>query len=153
MTLSRWFVLKNKCTFFNFCRILMFTFESLFRFRLQRFEKTNEMLVNCNALSQVHLQKANQEFKKHISLLNDMKKDLDNIFKRVRALKSKVAGQYPQAFKGTLFHIRSLDFERGDIYFSIFTHFFLRCIIPGTTSCWRGGEFSIQSCARYLLTI
>jgi Uncharacterized conserved protein len=90
------------------------------------------MLVNCNALSQVHLQKANQEFKKHITLLNDMKKDLDNIFKRVRALKSKVAGQYPQAFKGTPFHIRSLDCE--NLFFN-FTHLFFRCIIPGTTSC------------------
>jgi len=68
---------------------------------LQRFEKTNEMLVNCNALSQVHLQKANQEFKKHIVLLNDVKKDLDNIFKRVRVLKSKIAAQYPQSFKGS----------------------------------------------------
>nr|CAG4650440.1 EOG090X0CBU [Sida crystallina] len=66
---------------------------------LQRFEKTNEMLVNCNALSHAHLLKANQEFKKHITLLNEVKKDLDNIFKRVRALKSKVANQYPQAFK------------------------------------------------------
>ena len=58
------------------------------------------MLVNCNALSQVHLQKAMQEFKKHIQLLNEIKKDLDNIFKRVKALKAKTAQQYPQQFQG-----------------------------------------------------
>ena len=68
--------------------------------RLQRFEKTNEMLVNCNALSQIHLQKANAEFKKHIQLLSEVKKDLDNIFKRVKVLKTKTASQYPQSYQG-----------------------------------------------------
>ena len=58
------------------------------------------MLVNCNTLSQIHLQKANQEFKRHIQLLNEVKKDLDNIFKRVKALKAKAASQYPEAYKG-----------------------------------------------------
>ena len=72
---------------------------------MQRFEKTNEMLINCNALSQIHLQKANQEFKKHIQMLNEVKKDLDNIFKRVKALKAKVSVQYPQAYKGKIFFL------------------------------------------------
>jgi len=73
---------------------------------LQRFEKTNEMLVNCNALSQIHLQKANQEFKRHIQLLNEVKKDLDNIFKRVKALKAKAASQYPEAYKEAVSQIQ-----------------------------------------------
>lgn len=60
------------------------------------------MLVNCNALSQIHLQKANQEFKRHIQLLNEVKKDLDNIFKRVKALKAKAESQYPESYKGLL---------------------------------------------------
>nr|CAG4638701.1 EOG090X0CBU [Cyclestheria hislopi] len=81
---------------------------------LQRFEKTNEMLVNCNALSQAHLQKATQEFKKHIQLLNDMKKDLDNIFKRIRVLKSKVAGQYPQAYKEATVQIQPFVEDEED---------------------------------------
>ena len=58
------------------------------------------MLANCNSLSQTHLIKAGSEFKKHIALLNDVKRDLDGIFKRVRALKSKLANQYPQSYKG-----------------------------------------------------
>jgi Uncharacterized conserved protein len=68
--------------------------------RLQRFEKTNEMLINCNALSAGRLQTANAEFKKHSQLLMEMKKDLDGIFKRTRALKTKLSSQYPQAFAG-----------------------------------------------------
>lgn len=58
------------------------------------------MLVNCNALSQIHLQKATLEFKKHIQLLHELKRDLDNIFKRVKVLKNKTASQYPQQYQG-----------------------------------------------------
>jgi Uncharacterized conserved protein. len=67
---------------------------------LQRFEKTNEMLTNCNALSVNRLKSAGTEFKKHTQLLLEMKKDLDNIFKRIRVMKTKLAAQYPQAFSG-----------------------------------------------------
>lgn len=59
-------------------------------FRLQRFEKTNEMLTNCNALSASRLKQAGVEFKKHTQLLLDMKKDLDIIFKKIRNLKTKL---------------------------------------------------------------
>ena len=69
-------------------------------YRLQRFEKTNEMLVNCNTLSQVHLQKANVEFKKHAQLLNEIKRDLENIFKRIKTMKAKAATQYPHQYEG-----------------------------------------------------
>ncbi|KAG8227861.1 hypothetical protein J437_LFUL008654 [Ladona fulva] len=65
---------------------------------LQRFEKTNEMLINCNALSVNRLKTAGVEFKKHTALLLEMKKDLDHIFKRIRNLKTKLNSQYPQAF-------------------------------------------------------
>ncbi|KAJ6641517.1 KxDL motif-containing protein [Pseudolycoriella hygida] len=65
---------------------------------LQRFEKTNEMLLNCNALSTSRLKVATDEFKKHTKLLSEMKKDLDYIFKKIRVIKSKVSSQYPEAF-------------------------------------------------------
>jgi hypothetical protein len=58
------------------------------------------MLINCNALSAGRLQTAGAEFKKHSQLLLDMKKDLDNIFKRIRVIKTKLNSQYPQAFTG-----------------------------------------------------
>lgn len=65
---------------------------------LQRFEKTNEMLSNCNSLSAARFALAQKEFKKHTTLLVDMKKDLDNIFKRIRTIKTKLSNQYPHAF-------------------------------------------------------
>ncbi|KAM0727472.1 KxDL motif-containing protein [Formica fusca] len=65
---------------------------------LQRFEKTNEMLTNCNQLSVHRLKTAGTEFKKHIALLIEMKRDLDYIFKRIRLVKNKLSQQYPQAF-------------------------------------------------------
>lgn len=67
-------------------------------YRLQRFEKTNEMLTNCNALSASRLKTAGVEFKRHTQLLVDMKKDLDYIFKKIRLIKGRLSAQYPQAF-------------------------------------------------------
>lgn len=58
--------------------------------RLQRFEKTTEMLTNCNQLSASRLRAASVEFKKHTQLLLDMKKDLNFIFKKIRAIKTKL---------------------------------------------------------------
>ncbi|XP_056638928.1 kxDL motif-containing protein CG10681 [Diorhabda carinulata] len=65
---------------------------------LQRFEKTNEMLTNCNALSISRLKTVGPEFKKHIQLLSETKKDLDYIFKKIRVIKTKLSSQYPEAF-------------------------------------------------------
>nr|CAG4649640.1 EOG090X0CBU [Scapholeberis mucronata] len=81
---------------------------------LQRFEKTNEMLVNCNALSQVHLQKAALEFKKHVQLLSELKKDLENIFKRVKAIKAKTSSQYPHQFEDATSKIQAAIAEEDD---------------------------------------
>ncbi|KAJ0171272.1 hypothetical protein K1T71_012822 [Dendrolimus kikuchii] len=66
---------------------------------LQRFEKTTEMLTNCNQLSASRLRAASSEFKKHTQLLLDMKKDLEFIFKKIRAIKTKLSTQYPEAYK------------------------------------------------------
>ncbi|KAH8301187.1 hypothetical protein KR018_006714 [Drosophila ironensis] len=62
---------------------------------LQRFEKTNEMLLNCNALSQSRLKSASEDFKRHVKCLSEMKKDLDYIFRKVRVIKQKLQHQYP----------------------------------------------------------
>ncbi|KAL0967983.1 hypothetical protein UPYG_G00260630 [Umbra pygmaea] len=68
------------------------------RHMLDRFEKTNEMLINFNGLSNVRLQQMNEHFLLHTRTLVEMKKDLDSIFRRIRTLKSKIAKQYPDAF-------------------------------------------------------
>ncbi|XP_024085142.1 kxDL motif-containing protein CG10681 isoform X1 [Cimex lectularius] len=65
---------------------------------LQRFEKTNEMLMNCNTLCVTRLRTAATEFKKHTSLLIEMRKDLDNIFNRIQTIKSRTSSLYPDAF-------------------------------------------------------
>ncbi|KAJ0069714.1 hypothetical protein NL108_012340, partial [Boleophthalmus pectinirostris] len=65
---------------------------------LDRFEKTNEMLINFNGLSNVRLQQMNERFLLHTRTLVDMKKDLDSVFRRIRTLKGKIAKQYPEAF-------------------------------------------------------
>jgi len=69
------------------------------KYMLQRFEKTNEMLVNCNALSAARYQNALQDFKKHTAMLTEMRKDVDNIFRRIRCIKAKISQQYPQAYE------------------------------------------------------
>uniref|UniRef100_A0A670Z439 KxDL motif-containing protein 1 n=1 Tax=Pseudonaja textilis TaxID=8673 RepID=A0A670Z439_PSETE len=69
-----------------------------FLFRLDRFEKTNEMLLNFNNLSGVRMQQMNERFLHHTRTLVEMKKDLDSIFRRIRTLKGKLAKQYPEAF-------------------------------------------------------
>ncbi|XP_072948074.1 kxDL motif-containing protein CG10681 [Epargyreus clarus] len=66
---------------------------------LQRFEKTTEMLTNCNQLSASRLRAASTEFKRHTQLLLDMRKDLEFIFKKIRAIKTKLSSQYPEAYK------------------------------------------------------
>lgn len=56
------------------------------------------MMLNCNQLSQSRLKNANDEFKKHVKLLTEMKKDLDYIFRKVRSIKQKLSQQYPLAY-------------------------------------------------------
>lgn len=68
------------------------------RHMLDRFEKTNEMLINFNGLSNVRLQQMNEHFLVHTRTLVEMKKDLDSIFRRIRMLKGKIGKQYPDAF-------------------------------------------------------
>ncbi|ESN93639.1 hypothetical protein HELRODRAFT_128009, partial [Helobdella robusta] len=51
---------------------------------LTRFEKTNEMLSNFNSLSSTRYQDIEAQFRKHINLMNASKKDLEQIFKRIR---------------------------------------------------------------------
>lgn len=60
------------------------------------------MLTNCIALSANRLKTVGPEFKKHTQLLLDMKKDLDYIFKKIRAIKTKLSAQYPEAFAEAL---------------------------------------------------
>ena len=65
---------------------------------LQRFEKTNAMLSNVNSLSATRLAKAEKDFKDHTQNVVEMKKDLENIFMRIRKIKVRLADQMPVAY-------------------------------------------------------
>lgn len=69
-------------------------------YSLQRFEKTNEMLSNCNTLSVSRLKVAGQQFKNYKQLLTDIKKDLDYTFKKINVLKNKIQSHYPEGIDG-----------------------------------------------------
>lgn len=63
------------------------------------------------------LKTAGSEFKKHTTLLTEMKKDLDYIFKRIRIVKNKLSQQYPQAFNGKYIDcFKNIMFRRWFIY-------------------------------------
>uniref|UniRef100_A0A1B0GAR6 KxDL domain-containing protein n=1 Tax=Glossina morsitans morsitans TaxID=37546 RepID=A0A1B0GAR6_GLOMM len=81
---------------------------------LQRFEKTNEMLLNCNALSQSRLKLANDDFKRHCKVLGEMKKDLDYIFRKIRIIKQKLSHQYRTAYADAQPQRNSLAEEAED---------------------------------------
>lgn len=72
------------------------------------------MLLNCNALSQSRLKQAQDDFKKHVKSLHEMKKDLDYIFKKIRNMKVKLSQQYPQAYIDALPQRTTLAEEAED---------------------------------------
>ena len=49
------------------------------------------MLSNCNTLSATRLERASKDFRGHVNQLNEMKKDLESIFKRIKAIKTKLS--------------------------------------------------------------
>ncbi|XP_075161408.1 kxDL motif-containing protein CG10681 [Haematobia irritans] len=81
---------------------------------LQRFEKTNEMLLNCNALSLSRLKQSDLDFKRHCKVLADMKKDLDYIFRKIKSIKQKLSQQYPNAYASSIQPQRSSLAEEAE---------------------------------------
>uniref|UniRef100_A0A670Z6Q1 KxDL motif-containing protein 1 n=1 Tax=Pseudonaja textilis TaxID=8673 RepID=A0A670Z6Q1_PSETE len=73
-----------------------------FLFRLDRFEKTNEMLLNFNNLSGVRMQQMNERFLHHTRTLVEMKKDLDSIFRRIRYVYRLFGHPFHQQFQSFL---------------------------------------------------
>lgn len=57
------------------------------------------MLLNCNALSESRIKSTEEDFKKHIKMIGEMKRDLDFIFRKIRSIKAKLNTQYPDAVK------------------------------------------------------
>lgn len=55
-------------------------------YSLARFEKTNEMLGTCCALSNHRLESSKRELIWYTQMLGEMKKDLESIFRRIKYL-------------------------------------------------------------------
>ena len=63
-------------------------------------EISNEKLASLNNISEQNYAAMSQEFRQQTHSLLTMKKQLDSCFRRIRSLKSKLATQYPEAYRG-----------------------------------------------------
>ncbi|KJE89677.1 hypothetical protein CAOG_08474 [Capsaspora owczarzaki ATCC 30864] len=70
------------------------------RLILGRFERTNARLSRFNEHLDSVLGAHTARFKSYTHQLVDAKKDLESIFRRIRALRAKLTQQYPEAFFG-----------------------------------------------------
>ncbi|XP_055338306.1 kxDL motif-containing protein CG10681-like [Paramacrobiotus metropolitanus] len=62
---------------------------------LAKLEKANETLDTCNTLSHQRIDAYATDFKHHVKLLLEMKKDLESLYKRLRIVQTKVSKLYP----------------------------------------------------------
>ncbi|KAI1721110.1 kxDL motif-containing protein [Ditylenchus destructor] len=65
---------------------------------LERFEKTNEMLSTCCALTERRLENAKKQFAANRELILQTKADLESIFRRIRGFKQALSQRYPDVY-------------------------------------------------------
>ena len=56
------------------------------------------MLVNCNALAAIRFDRASRDLRAHCQVLEDLKKEMEGIFRRIRFLRNKLSHELPHAF-------------------------------------------------------
>lgn len=77
---------------------------------ISKLDRTNETLVNCNAVAKAKLATLNKTFKKGTQQIIDIKKDVEAIHRKVRNLKAKIIADYPDSVK----HIVTKSEEEAD---------------------------------------
>ena len=60
-----------------------------------RFEKSNEMIQNCNAILANHLNLIGAQLGDHTKTVKSFKVELDNVFARIKIIKNKIREKYP----------------------------------------------------------
>ena len=74
---------------------------------LDQLENSNAKLAQVNRYSIHRFVKLAPRIKNNTKTLLDTKKELDSIFRRIRALQAKVESQYPQSYKKALLEVKS----------------------------------------------
>ncbi|KAI1729481.1 kxDL motif-containing protein [Ditylenchus destructor] len=75
---------------------------------LERFEKTNEMLSTCCALTERRLESAKKQFAANRELILQTKADLESIFRRIRGFKQALSQRYPDVYAK---HVQTIQEE------------------------------------------
>ncbi|CAG2118788.1 unnamed protein product [Medioppia subpectinata] len=81
---------------------------------LSMYEKSNEMLVNCNALAVHRFTHTSVAVQRYVQQLTDLRKDLDSVYHRIKFMKLKLSQQYSHAFKGVSLSI-TIDVSCGNV--------------------------------------
>lgn len=82
---------------------------------LAKLEKANETLDTCNTLSHQRIEAYGPDFKQHVKLLVEMKKDLDSVYKRLRIVQTKVAKLYPAHYSNAVSKAEMNEDEENDM--------------------------------------
>ncbi|KAJ3201037.1 hypothetical protein HDU82_008414 [Entophlyctis luteolus] len=65
---------------------------------IERLAATEARLKSFNAFAQTRYEANTTRIDSHVAMLRAMKADLESVFKRVRALKTKVSKRHPTAY-------------------------------------------------------
>ncbi|CAD5230300.1 unnamed protein product [Bursaphelenchus xylophilus] len=65
---------------------------------LERFEKTNEMLLTCRQLTEKRLEEVKKQFTQATQTIQQAKADLESVFRRLKAIKQVLAEKNPKIY-------------------------------------------------------